>query len=227
MKPLVRWTIGSLNNKDSFDCLERSIKSWKRLYGDLFDCVVCYNGIDSNRINLNIKKIDQKDFNFLCFDPKNTAWKIHPPRLRFDSHEIFIDNDLILYEKIPIIEDFLNSNEIIFCTEAYKRCYGQYDSFVNSHLKLNTGLFGLPPYFDFGEKIKEKCFFDWDNWFDEQGLLASIFVDHHDLRMIKLEEVWVCVDEMKMGKYGIHFGGLNRGERKYWFDFLKNSITLI
>lgn len=219
-KPLIRWTIGNVS-QDGIECLFKSISCWKSLYGDLFEYVVCYNNIDVNKLNFDVNLINQNDFrNSLPISPNLTAWKLYPPRLSLQSHEIFIDNDLIIYKKIPLIDRFLKSKNLFFCTEGLKRNFGIYSKDNYKELKLNSGFFGIPPYFDFCKFIENKIKKDWTTWFDEQGLVASI-LSQNNLEIISLEDISICLNQFKMGLYGIHFVGLNDKNNYFWREWSK------
>jgi len=228
MKPLMRWTLGDSVSQEGIDCLQQSISSIKKLYNDKFDFVICHSGDNVNDLQLgNVSFFDQrKATNSLTIKPFKTSWKLYPPRLRINSHEIFIDNDVVLYERHPIIDNFL-SNDFIFCTEAAYRRYGIYDSLVKSNDNLNTGFFGLPPHFDFAAKLNKRIIGNWQTWFDEQGLVSSIFVESEEFHLVSLSDVWVCADYFRWGKYGIHFVGLNGGKTEYWKNYNDSKIKLI
>lgn len=98
-KPIIRWTIGGNVSQHGIDCLGNSINCWKDLYGDSFDYFLCYNNIDVNKLNFGVNLINQHEhLNSLSIQPNSTAWKLYPPRISLQSHEIFIDNDLIIYK---------------------------------------------------------------------------------------------------------------------------------
>ena len=224
MKPLVRWTIG-FDKEDSYKILKLSISNFYKLYGDTFDYAVCYNKCNVEKIKMDIDLIliDQtKYMETLKVLPFSTSWKLYPPRIRLTQHEIFLDNDVVIYKKIPLIDEFLKSKKITFATEAKKRNYGNFDKAIPEKTLINTGLFGLPPYFDIKSKINEILKDGWNNWYDEQGLIASILFKENNFKIISINDIFVCFDELKFGQYGIHFVGLNINENKYWTKHFKN-----
>jgi hypothetical protein len=223
-KPLIRWTIGGDVSEYGINCLGKSVKSMKSLYGDSFDYVICYNNIESIRLNFDVCLLNQHDYvDSISIAPNTTSWKLYPPRISLQSHEIFIDNDLIIYNKIPLIDKFLKSKNIFFCTEGLVRNFGIYSNDNYKDLKLNSGFFGIPPYFDFSKFIEKKIKKDWSTWFDEQGVVASI-LSENNLEIITLEEISICLNEFKLGKYGIHFVGLNSYNSDFWEFWLKNQF---
>jgi hypothetical protein len=225
MKSLFRWTIGDNSSKEGIECLSHSISLIKKKYGDSCDYFVCHSGNNVNNLNLKgVNFIDQRSFtNSISIKPFGTSWKLYPPRIRIDSHEIFLDNDLIVYGSLPIIDSFFKSDDVFFCTEGLKRRYGKYDSLIASHQKLNTGLFGLPPNFDFGQKIESKLSGNWEGHFDEQGLVASILLEYN-VKVIPISDIYIaCKDaaeHLSFGRAGIHFVGLNSGNSFYWNEYL-------
>jgi len=112
-KTILRWTIGKVS-RDGMRCLIMSFQNLFALYGDRFEYFICYNNIKKNELRWTkkypITLVCQHDFTSdLKIDPikENPCWKLYPARLDLDCHEIFIDNDLILYKKIPIIDRFI------------------------------------------------------------------------------------------------------------------------
>lgn len=158
MKPLFRWTVGESVSKEGLKCLSHSIFLLKKNYGDSYDYFICHNGDNVKSCNFTgVNFIDQRNHvKSLSVKPHSTAWKLYPPRIRLNSHEIFLDNDLIIYNILPIIDRFINEKDIFFCTQAYKRNYGNYDSKILKNQNLNTGLFGIPPFFDFAKNIESR-----------------------------------------------------------------------
>jgi len=219
-KPIVRWTIGDVS-KEGFLILHYSIKSFIDLYKDQFDYFVCYNNIEESKLS-KIKKfpvtfINQINYiNEIKIKPilNNPCWKLYPPRLDLKRHEIFVDNDLIVYKKIPVIDKFLKEKDLLFISEAIMRSYGNFSDYITIPENLNTGIFGLYPNFDFKIKInniiKNKKVITWKNHLDEQGLVSLIFQDYN-FELIDLNQIYVCHKNfnLKKGKYGVHFVGLN------------------
>jgi hypothetical protein len=230
MKPLVRWVIGGNYSKAGERCLRLSIKQWKKLYGDSFDYVVCYNG---RKPKVNIETVCQ-DPNALPFEPSGPAWKLYPPRLRRSSHEIIIDNDIIFHKRLPQIDQFLSYSNFFLATQGVgvrSHEYGSFSGFANlqdapGKRHINSGFIGLPPGFRYKDKIMEvfkKYSFDgWGGHFDEQGLVASIVTENNYI-LIPLEDVSVSIHELHIGRCGIHFCGLNSGPTKAWKQYLINK----
>lgn len=223
-KPLARWTIGNVS-LTGFEILNHSIKNFRKNYPE-FDCLICYNEI-------SFEKLPKKNNYFLqthdcCKIPvkpiSTNAWKLFPPRLRINSYEIFIDNDLIIYDRIPEIDKFLESNRPI--------CYGCYDSrplpygifskeikyFRKDNFILNSGFFGVFPHYDFENEIiyyLNKLEVKSWGYFDEQGLVALCLLNKNPI-VIDHDYISNCWQEYKSGKYGCHFAGHNYENLSNW-----------
>lgn len=234
MKPLVRWTIGGRVKDEGFLCLEKSIYFWKKIYGCYFDYIVCGNNSNILKKICKIKDvtfIDQNDFlPSLPFCPKDTFWKFCPPRLRLSNHEIIIDNDLLIYKESPTIKWFLSQTKNTITTAAHVAMHGCFSSILKKNkIKVNTGLVGFPPNFDFAKHLKRLFLiypFNPRGHCDDQG--AFLMVVKNNLKIIPMEEIYVCNPKKHFAKYkkgtcGVHFAGLNKGNAVYWNNFLKNS----
>jgi hypothetical protein len=229
--------VGDVSDQGIYS-LKLSINQWKKLYQDKFDIIVCWNGKKPNITDLQL--VNQHEFiDSISVSPPsfmNPAWKIYPPRLRLNSHEIFIDNDVILHQKIPLIDHFLQSQTTIICTEAAKRSYGYFDKLIHNTTELNSGLFGLPPNFNLVDEInltlKETNFKSWIDHLDEQGLLSYIFLKKN-CQIIPIEDIIVLMESPKLfrsmkygryGRYGAHFVGLNINQNKFWLDYIGDFL---
>lgn len=195
MKPIIRWTIGNIVSNSGYEILQSSIKSILNLYSDKFDYFVCYNDVDKNKIQSiknkfnNVTFIKQKwqDCPITLSIPNKidnvtnqklngSFWKICPPRLRLNTHELILDNDLIFLKKPKIIEEFLSSNKnlIIKDSNIYLGSYTKL--FVNEKQGYNSGVIGLSPGYDFSKDIIENfkliSYKDELDYGEEQGLLT-------------------------------------------------------
>lgn len=224
MNPLIRWTIGNVSDL-GFECLKYSIKYWNKLYGNSFEKIICYNNLNYEQLKKleNFKVYNQKNnLNDLILPANKIGWKLYPPRLNSSGHEIFIDNDLIIYKKIPLIDKFLDSSNLFFITEGLLRCFDKADSLIAKNIKLNTGFFGIPPNFDFKTKlnyfIKKAEINNWNNHFSEQGVVSCVLTNEK-YYVIPLSDIFICYNEFKLGKFGTHFVGLNSNFDNYWNKF--------
>lgn len=232
MKPLVRWTVGPVKPA-GYECLIRSILSFQKLYDA--DLVICQNGHPSVSSNKQLEIVNQNSHPLAIeLNPIGVAWKLCPPRLNIDRHEIFIDNDLILESRISEIDTFLNSD----CTlllEGESRNYGRFEKHVPNGYSINSGLFGMPPGFDLAKFIR---FYgsQWENnagkgrelsaTFDEQGLIATALLSYRQHAIISRKTITNCEFRLEWSQ-GMHFVGLNRRPyHKPWQEY-KNWNTRI
>lgn len=222
MKPLFRWTIGPVK-KNGFLSLEISVQKLQEIYSGNF--VICHNNLNlpnltrlekfANRVGCILYQ--QKSDDLKIESPRGVSWKLYPARLNFEGHEIFIDNDLIIEESIPQIDQFLQKKDYTIMLEDIEVAYGRYKNYIKDGLKLNSGLFGIPPLFDLESKIKMFC----NRWeqnatgpysssftFDEQGLVAFL-LSAQKLIIIPESTICNCEHAFREGK-GFHFVGLNR-----------------
>ena len=228
MKPIVRWTCG-IHNPDSYFSLNLSIESFYKIYKDNFDYYVCYNNCNPDLItkNVKVKLLNQENYvDSLPCPPAYTSWKLYPPSINDNTHEIFIDNDLVIYNHMPMLDVLLQKN-IPIITEGYHRRFGKYDDKIQENIKLNSGFIGIPPKFNFRDKIIKVLHGDlWEGWFDEQGVVAAILSNHEDFQIIPLDFINICFENFCFGKYGIHFIGINNNTNNFWKRFFKKFKLL-
>lgn len=242
MKPIVRWTIGDVSSEGLL-CLESSVVNFINLYKKKFDYYICYNNIEINNLEFikknkyEINVVNQHQFlNEIHYDlnsPNEPFWKLIPPRINAQSHEIFIDNDLILYKKLKEIDYFLNNNDLIICSEALIKNYGFLNEEINDLEIFNSGFFGIYPFFDLKNKINETIkkfnLNEKKDVFNEQGCIAYVF-KNEKLKIINKKKISICFDDINFGENGIHFVGINRLDNGVYYEqmpFLENRIKFI
>lgn len=206
---------------DGFRCLALSIAAFTRLYD--CDAVVCHN-CPPDEISLldlgdSVSLFDQREWaKSHPVPPKGVAWKLYPPRLDPDRHELLIDNDLIIAERIPELDAFL-SGDCTLVLEETGRTYGRFDGFVPPGRCVNSGLFGMPPGFDLKKYVDFHVGGGWEEnaryehagnvtW-DEQGLVALALLSYPRCVTIPRTSVTNCEHHLVDGR-GYHFIGLNR-----------------
>lgn len=208
-KALVRWTVGPADSKFDDAILRRSILNFRKIYGDRFDCVVCFNGRESSSLDsLGIHTLRQEPLKDSP-EPEGVAWKLYPPRLRPEAHEIFIDHDIVFVERLSKIDRFLSTDDAFIYSQAFSEngLYGRFRSSVTHGFRLNSGFFGLPPGFSFSMEGMPP----WGDRHDEQGFVASMLCRRRNLIRVDLDELWICADErMPTTARGYHFCGTNR-----------------
>jgi len=220
MRPLVRWTIGPVLPA-GYDCLVQSVLSFQKLYEA--EIVICYNGQDSYVESSMLRTIHQETHCEIV-NPIGVAWKLCPPRVALDRHEIFIDNDLIIEQKIDEIDQFLSSDSTLLL-ETKGRNYGRFERHVPQGYEINSGIFGLPPGFNLEKYIK----FYGTNWsenvadasrtHDEQGLVATALLSYRRTVIIPRTTITDCGIQLHWSS-GMHFIGLNRYPRHIpWLEY--------
>lgn len=217
-KPLVRWTAGPARSVFDDVILRRSVNGLVSLYGDLLDYVVCINGRQKEEFeDLGVRIVLQGGVEGAP-KPEGVAWKLYPPRMRPSSHEIFIDHDLVLIERMRGVDLFLESEDAFLYTQSPPgvRNYGRFDGLVPEGFRLNSGLFGLPPHFQFDMGSVGQ----WSGYFDEQGFVASVICRQKKAVCLNLDDIWICdSDRMPRNAKAYHFVHNRRDES--WLKFLK------
>lgn len=224
MKPLVRWTIGP-TTREGFECLYLSIRSFLRFYD--VEPVLCFNCDPSCLPDFAIKKHDQRAHQADSVIPKGVAWKLYPPRLAPERHELFIDNDIVFCEPIPEITHFFNSDSTLLL-EGNSRTYGRFERYVPPGFQINSGIFGLPPGFNLTKYMRFYGVTTWEEnatgrhapskTFDEQGLVATALLDYPRHLIIPETSITSCELQLSLAK-GMHFIGLNRRRHQPYLDF--------
>lgn len=220
MKPLARWTIGKVK-PDGFDCLVESVDSFLKFHD--VDVIICHNckKEDLPHTLLQYPLLDQENFSKSCnILPKGVAWKLYPPRLDENRHEIVIDNDIIFNDKIEQIDKFFE-NDCTLLLQGEGRTYGRFDKFVPKGFDINSGIYGMPPKFNIKSYIDLFAGVEWENnalgehkesyTFDEQGLVAFSLLSYHSCIIIPNSIIVDCGNFLQSGK-GYHFMTLNRRE---------------
>lgn len=256
-KPLWRWTCGNCLQQ-GLDILAESIRRTTDVFGiDNFDWVICYNGLNKSELNFLSDAIGDKPIQLVsqnwamcpisdnCQSPRRrdgsfewdgkrcggTLWKVCPPRMRIDAHEIIVDNDIVFVKKLPQIEEWLSQNYKALILEEPIRFYGRYDCLFEPEIPcLNSGIMGLPPGYDFESAI-------YNSWVqfgrylnitqaDEQGLLTytlsrlpSIRIDSDQvLELLHREHRSLVTGK----EYAYHFTQANRMDNHpQWRKYLK------
>jgi hypothetical protein len=244
-KPLFRWTVGSCLRQGLEILIESVNVTTKTLGIDNFDWVICYNGLKEEELNFIKNSINDKPIQFFSQNWKDcpvddeyqspirkdgsyewngnrcggTMWKVCPARMRMETHEIVMDNDIILLKKFPQIDEFLKESDKALILEEPIRFYGRYNHlFQSQNPFLNSGFMGLPPNYDFASEI-------YNTWVqygkyknisqaDEQGLLMYTLSKIPNIRIKKEQMIEVLNRDFKTvitgEEEGIHFTQANR-----------------
>jgi hypothetical protein len=260
-KPLFRWTVGNCLQQ-GLDILAESInRTTKALGVDNWDWVVCYNGINKDDLHFLQRAIGNKPvklhaqtwaacpINDNCQSPRRkdgsfdwdgrkcggTMWKVCPARLRMETHEIVMDNDIVLLRKFPQIDEFLSCTNKALILEEPIRFYGRYDClFGGDGPFLNSGLMGFPPGWDYGTEI----FKNWEKYgryqnltqADEQGILTYTLNTIPSVRIRKEQMIEVLHRDMTTKltgrEEGIHFTQANRIPNHYQWNKYKEIVGM-
>lgn len=240
MKPLLRWTIGGNCLREGIECLEYAVVKAQQLYPEADHCIA-FNNL-TKRAEKYIRSIDGvsivNSHELPCIlepPPDRTEWLIWPPRLRIESQEISMDNDIILTKRHPIVDMFLKSENFFFTTESLNtQHYGNYKDVVPAGgLNVNSGMYGMPAGFDF-EKWIINFYIKYGrreyHHANPQGVVAAMIKMQKNYRAISNKQIilagimryvteWddlIARDET----YGLHFTGLNRGMSiDVWTEF--------
>lgn len=222
IKPLFRWTIGPCLQQ-GLDILAESIKRTTQALGiHNWDWAICYNGINKDQLEFIKNSVGTKPIQLIpqswancpipdnCQSPQRkdgsfegngnrcggTLWKVCPARLRMETHEIVMDNDVVLLKEFPQIDEFLKNIDKALILEEPIRFYGRYDClFASDTPCLNSGFMGFPPGFDFGSEILRQ----WEKYgkyqnltqADEQGILTYSLSQIANIRIKKEQMVEV------------------------------------
>jgi hypothetical protein len=219
-KPLVRWTVGPANSRFDDAILRRSILNFRKIYGDAFDCVLCVNGRDGGDLESLGSRIVRQTAIAGMPRPQGVAWKLYPPRLRPEAHELFIDHDVVFVDRLPKVDQFLSMDDAFIYSRSFsvEGCYGSFRDAVPDGFRLNSGFFGVPPGFVFDFSSVD----EWRDYFDEQGFVASCLCSQKHLIEVGLEEIHICIgDERPRSPGAYHFVHGDRDER--WARFVRST----
>lgn len=230
---IFRWTIGP-TNANGLDCLMESIKSFQKFYPNN-EYYLLFNQIERKVLSrfekLNLKIINQNNFNIKINNKCGSLWKFVPSRIDSDKHEVFIDNDLLITKKIKEIDLFIESNNKTLLCQDVNRFYGIYENKIKKNIATNCGLIGFPPNFNLN--INYEFTNNWTSCYDEQGFVSSILLNE-DYILISLENISIVGYKIYSKKIfdpmkgGYHFVGLNHKiKHESWNLFKENRIKLI
>jgi hypothetical protein len=236
MKPLIVWTLGPVSDT-GLQILRYSVNSVKKIYPKC-DYLIRYNQLNSKQKayidTLSVETIEQTNYNIFNKSPAlgyQVHWKLYPPRLELNRHEIHLDNDVVLIDRIQEIDNFLLDDAILTCQGLYG-LYGMYSSWVkDGGIHINSGIYGLPPYYDLTEKVRVLMEQDkraWSNIYDEQGLLAYLFLQYKKYYIIPLTSMPIVENDEAIDIYvknpsckGFHFVHSNTSHKHTgWQQFI-------
>lgn len=225
-----------------FDTLRLSVKTTKRIFPE-FDLVICYNQLSAAEVQI-LEKLDvalinnEKHISDFIFPPTegyHVHWKLYPPRLRIESPEIFIDNDVVLIKRPPEIDMFLEGGHSTLLYQGLNEgAHGQFANASPKGIRINSGIFGMPPDFDFNERARKISKLHkvtgWENKYDEQGLVAAVLLNHSFYHIIPTTTIPIIDPSSSLDGFttpaccGYHFVQVNyQPKHQGWERFaLKN-----
>lgn len=227
MRPLIRYTVGDVSGV-GVGLLAAAVMGVRRSYPEC-DVCVCHNQINPDRLaGIDAELIDQSRFRgSLPIEPPDghtVTWKLYPPRLRPDAHEIQMDNDVVLFGRVPEIDSFLAEPNDALLYQGLNGSHGRFGHLVKSGMRINSGIFGLPPGYpflpDLARTLARLGVRRWENYFDEQGLVAATLLARPHFQIVPLTRVPIIEPGQTAEGYrrcrgvrGYHFAGANRDER--------------
>lgn len=231
---LIRFTLGPVSSL-GLSIFGECVRTFTKTYPEA-DYVICHNGVDDlsyiSTLGIRLHKQDMSGWNETPYDPKWCAWKLYPPRLALDKHELFVDNDIVLCSRVPEIDLFFRSS-VPLVSEARYRRYGKYERFVKPDVLVNGGIFGVPPHFDFCSAIHKLQGNDvergYTGWYDEQGMVAAILATDDTIVIPRSSVLLVERDEPFVpGMNGYHFANANVSEyHKSWNAYRASLVKLL
>jgi hypothetical protein len=162
MRPIFRWTIGGTTNI-GYDCLDYSITSVFKLYGDTFDYYILYN---NSNVQMLREVVGHRAVTLISqswedspipipeyLNSGSSLWKFCPARLNINCHEIVSDNDVVIVNKVKQIDEFLSRSDSMILVEDPIKFQGNFRHLF-SDVNYNAGFVGLPPGYDLGNEMK-------------------------------------------------------------------------
>jgi hypothetical protein len=241
MRPIARWTIGK-TTRPGEETLRCSVRRFRLLYPE-FDLVICYNNLSEGQkasvVGLGVPVHEQRaeELDYPLADANGPlgdnysmpgwGWKLVPPRLRPDTHELWIDNDIVFQRRMPSLERWLASDRTLIST-GHRREYGVFDGHIADPTPYCAGFFGLPPHFDFAGAIGRHSLLLNGvplGHYDEQGLTVSAVLEG-DPVVVPMSELAIVKELGRPFAPAMHFIGVNRTHRhKAWEEY--KCYTLI
>jgi hypothetical protein len=229
MRLAVRWTVGDASAR-GYEALRLSIRGAYNLLGPDAAYVVCVNGIAPEEARQRTGPVPAEVVwrppgqlpdllrGFLDHGmAEGTAWKFAPLRLFPDRYELALDNDCILWGMPEGMRRWLTSdrNDQCLLAEDVREGFGQFASLCPPEPR-NSGIRGLPPWFDLGAALRSVLAerpVRLTSELDEQGLQVAALSRGGAPLAVGVDDVTICSPFHPhlpdVGRCGAHFVGLN------------------
>lgn len=234
----VRWTIGDVS-KRGFEALRLSIWGAWKMFGTGTNYTVCVNSIPLTKARALTGEVpDGVKWHDSTYEipefiksymgenmAEGVGWKFAPLSIYPGKYSLALDNDCIMWEAPDAIKKWLDSGEAdCVIAEDVRPCFGQFWQFCGSEPR-NSGIRGLPPYFDLEESLRrvlEKKPVKLTSELDEQGLQVAALSLNKQPFVVRVDEVSICSPFPPhlpdVGKKGVHFVGLNAKQLPWSLD---------
>ncbi len=227
----VRWTVGDVSSR-GWEALRLSVHCAARLFGGRARLAVCVNTVplaearaqtesQTGPLPVEWVPVTREDVPAELaphLDPEmaeGVGWKLVPPRLFPELHELSLDNDCLLWGMPAALGEFLGRTDATLLAEDVERCLGQFDDAPVSGA-VNSGIRGLPPGFSLLPPMQAVLAgrpLVLRSELDEQGLQAAALYRAGPCLRVRTEEVTICSPfwprQPGLGSCGAHFVGLN------------------
>lgn len=238
-KPLLKWLMGDVANIGwrSLGCAIRH--AWAQ-YGYQVDYAVCFNNIkrvkiENALVDIQAPKIELVDQQ--AYRPGSASrfgWKFFPLKLLHGRRELWMDNDLVLYRRHPLIDEFLfGRQERFLFVEDANRWYGPpaLDKALPPGRGISAGMLGIPAIEldglsdSYHAKMKELGIPNELTHFTNPNI-DVVGCENASVAILRLaidgDSLCISHDDIPVGSaiqagatsaYGMHFTGLNRGAK--------------
>lgn len=225
---VVRWTIGNVSAR-GFEALRLSVWGAFRIFGASALYVICLNSLPldvaQDRVGTLPSGVEWRDVTgelWREIDPylgpemaEGVAWKFAPLRIHRDAYELALDNDCIMWEMPPAIEEWLRADDACLIAEDVLPCFGKFAPLCGAAPR-NSGVRGVPPHFDLRAAILETL--------QERGVTLTSELDEQELQVaalsrrgapevVSVHDVSICSPFPphlpELGACGAHFVGTN------------------
>jgi len=225
----LRWTIGDVSER-GFEALRLAVWGAHRMFGARATYAVCVNSIPLAAAKRRAGALpDGCVWRDVTRDvppslsahldgamAEGVAWKLAPPRLFADRHELCFDNDCVLWSLPEVIERWLDDDGgACLLAEDVRRAYGRFAPDCGARA-CNAGIRGLPPGFDFAGALAAVLRarpVRLTSELDEQGLQVAALSLGAAPFVVPLGDVTICSPFPPhlpdLGRCGAHFCGLN------------------